>query len=774
MAGIRDRDISEEKESISMIALEQEISEYESFLASKRVVSSPAGFYVDQDQLSPLLFDFQKDIVQWAVQRGRAAIFADCGLGKTPMQLEWAYRVWLHTGKPVLILAPLAVAEQTAREGEKFAVDVHVCRTQADVQGDINITNYEMLGHFDSSAFGGIVLDESSILKSFGGVIRKEITTFAKDIPYRLACTATPAPNDIIELTNHAEFLDIMSGKEIVALFFTQDGNSTHNWRLKGHAKKDFWRWLASWAVAVRKPSDLGYEDGAFMLPALHIHQEIVESGPAEGQLFAVEARTLQERRGARKVSLSQRVARCAARVNADDDSHLVMCNLNSESKALVKSIPGAVEITGSDKPEHKAKAMLDFAAGRIRVLVSKPSICGYGMNFQICHNVHFVGLSDSYEQFYQAVRRVWRFGQQNEVDAYIYTSELEGAVLKNIERKDQQATEMMSELVANMQGLQLDQAERNEMTYAEDVARGTDWTLYLGDCVDQIKRIADESIGLSVFSPPFPLMYAYTNSVHDMGNVGSIDEMLNHYRFLAGPQGLLRILMPGRLCCVHLSQAMAHKNREGYVGIHDFRGQFIQLMQDEGWIYAGEVTIDKDPQVKAARTKEMGLLFKTLGTDSSHMRMALADYLIYFRKPGENPKPIKAGVSKKYNPDGGWITEKEWIDWAHPVWTGIRETNVLNVAQARETDDERHLCPLQLDVIERAVKLWSAPGDTVFSPFTGIGSEGYMALKLNRQFVGIELKRSYWESAQKNLHRANKERAQGSLLGLIDEETEA
>lgn len=746
---------------------------YRDFLADKRLKVQNVGFALDPDRINPQLFGFQKAIVLWALRRGRAAIFADCGLGKTPMQLEWARHVAEHTGGDILILAPLAVSQQTVREGEKFGVPVTICRTQADVRPGLNITNYEMLEHFRAEAFAGLVMDESSLLKSYDGVFRKAITDFGKKIPFRLAATATPAPNDLIELTNHAEFLEIMGGKEIIALFFTQDGNTTHNWRLKGHAREDFWRWMASWSVALRKPSDLGFPDDGYILPELRIQQVTVEGKAPEGMLFPVEALTLTDRRGARRASLDERVDATAQLVNADSEQWIVWCNLNAEGDALTKAIPGAVQVTGSDSIEHKERTLLDFAEGRLRVVVTKPTIAGHGLNLQRCAHMAFVGLSDSWEQYYQAIRRCWRFGQIRPVEVQVITAETEGAVVKNIERKEVQAAQMMDNIVRHMAGLSLDQAERSEMDYREDVARGDNWTLYLGDSIEMIDNVATDSVGLSVFSPPFPGMYAYTNSTHDIGNCATIDQMIEHFRYLMGREKLWRVMMPGRMCAIHLCQLTSMKSREGYIGLHDYRGRVIQMMIDEGWVYAGEVTIDKNPQIQATRNKERGLLFKSLATDSSMMRMALADYLIYFRKPGDNPEPIHAGMSKRYNPTGGWITEQEWIEWAAPVWYrhtkgmpgGISETDVLNVRQARETDDERHLAPLQLGVIERAVKLWSAPGDLVFSPFAGIGSEGYVSLGLNRRFVGIELKKSYWDSAIQNLTTAANSAGRGDLF---------
>lgn len=754
-------------------------TDYQQFLAGKRITAQPCGFTVDESAINPMLFGFQRKIVQWAVRRGRAALFEDCGLGKGPQQFEWSRLISDHEQRPVLILAPLGVTYQAVDEAAKFGVAVKLCRSQDDVQSGVNITNYDKLAHFDPTAFGGIVLDESSCLKSFSGTERKAITAFGKQIPYRLCCTATPAPNDLIELTNHAEFLDIMSGKEIIALFFTQDGNTTHNWRLKGHASEDFWRWMASWSVALRRPSDLGFDDGAFILPPLRHHQITVKGEAAPGQLFAVEAQTLEERRAARRASLPARVAACANLVNPSTEPWMVWCDLNDESTALVRAISGAVEVRGSDSPEHKERAMRDFTAGKIRVLVSKPSIFGFGINMQHCAHMAFVGLSDSFEQLYQATRRCWRFGQTRPVESYIITSETEGAVVKNIRRKEKQAEAMMENIVGHMAGLSLQQAEREEMTYEETVAHGRDWTLYLGDVIPLMDALETDSVGLTVTSPPFPGMYAYTNSSHDIGNTTTVDEMIAHFRYLVGRDKLWRVTMPGRLCCVHLMQLTAMKSREGYVGLHDYRGRVIQMMIEEGWVYAGEVTIDKNPQIQATRNKERGLLFKTLASDSSLMRMALADYLLYFRKPGDNPVPIHAGMSRKYNPNGGWITEDEWIEWASPIWQrqskahphGIRETDVLNVALARDTDDERHLCPLQLGVIERAIKLWSAPGDLVLDPFNGVGSTGYQALRFGRRYVGFELKKSYWQSARANLERAAREKAQPGLFDALENE---
>ncbi len=776
--------------------IEMPVMNYAEFLQTKFKAARPCGF--EPAEINPQLFPFQRDIVTWACKHGRGAIFADTGLGKTPMQLEWARLVCEYTGRPVLILAPLAVARQTQAEGRKFGVDVTVCRTQADCTPVVNIANYEMLEHFDAAAFGGIVLDESSILKNFDGTTRKALTDFASEIDYRLCCTATPAPNDLIEILNHAEFLSIMRGKEIIALYFTQDGNTTHKWRLKGHARNDFWRWLASWSVAVRKPSDLGYEDGDFNLPPLQVHEHVVRQPATEGFLFAIEANSLSERLSARRASIDDRVAKAAEIVNATTEPFLVWCNLNSESSALAKAVPDAVEVVGSDSFESKEAALLGFSQGKYRVLVTKPSIAGFGMNFQHCHDMAFVGLSDSWEQYYQAIRRCWRYGQKQAVNAHVIAAETEGAVVKNIQRKEREAANMMEELVSHMRDVQLNRVRTSTTPYVEDSKSGDGWKMMLGDSVERIEEVETESCGLIVFSPPFPGMYVYGNSPRDIGNCLTFEELLTHYTFLA-PK-LLRVLIPGRSCCVHLTQGVAFKGTDGYVGMKDFRGKVIATMEEAGFIHYGEVCIDKNPQVKQQRTHDVGLNLGSLMKDSSVMHMALADYLIQFRKPGNNPEPIKAGATnRKYTNKNGWITDSEWIEWAAPVWyrhlpeesdtarnqpfypalfatatqttidgqvvNGIKETDTLNYRQARETDDERHLCPLQLGVIERAVKLWSNPGDLVFSPFAGIGSEGYKSLLLHRRFVGIELKGSYYKTACDNLAVAESKAAESDKM---------
>jgi len=423
---------------------------YRDFLCRKKKQHLSTGFTVPD--LGSFLYPFQRHIVDWALRKGRACIFADCGLGKTPMQLEWGAQVSRRTEKPILILAPLAVSLQTQRQGVQFGIPVTVCRSMADITSGVNITNYEMLHHFDATAFSGIVLDESSILKSYSGKVRNQIIEAFAHTPCRLACTATPSPNDFMELGNHSEFVGAMSRPSMLATFFNHDGGETSKWRLKGHAVKPFWDWVASWAVMLRRPSDLGYSDQGFELPELRRHYHTVTSFAQEGMLFPVEAESLQERRESRIATVAKRID--LARDFATDGAQWLMWgDLNIETRSAAGAIPDAVEICGADTIGRKESVMLGFADRNVRVLVTKPKIAGFGMNWQNCNRMVFLGLSDSYESQYQAERRCWRYGQTQDVDVHYLISDRDGAVIRNIDRKRLQAEEMAEEMIEGMEG---------------------------------------------------------------------------------------------------------------------------------------------------------------------------------------------------------------------------------------------------------------------------------------------------------------------------------
>jgi len=712
--------------------------QYAEFISKKRKFFHPTG--PQPNDPHSILYDFQSAIVKWAVRKGRAAIFADCGLGKTLMQIEWAKQM----GNRVLIVAPLCVAEQTIEEALNVGVIIEKIAYPQERDG-IFITNYEKLHHFVGAQYDAIVLDESSILKSLDGKTRTLLLEEFTHIPFRLCCTATPAPNDIAEMGNHAQFLGVMKDAEMKATFFVHD---EQHWRLKGHALNAFYEWLASWCVYVRTPSDIGFENNGFILPPIQFKEHVVRTEyKPEGFLFALPTNGLKGRLDARRNTINDRVLKCAELVNATTDQWLVWCGLNDEGRDLKKHIDNAVVIEGSDSDEKKIKAVEDWKSGKVKTLISKPSIFGWGMNFQQCHNLAFLGLGDSWEQYYQAIRRCWRFGQQKPVNVHIVISEAEEAVVDNIQRKEAQAQHIAHEVIQKMGDIEKQELQGIHKTVSvhdtdEEVDVLGRWTLKLGDCVNRIKEVENESVGLSVFSPPFAALYTYTNSERDMGNSSSYEEFFSHFNFLI-PE-LLRVTMPGRRCCVHVQQVSMQKARDGVIGWYDFRADVVRAFVKSGWVYDGEVVIDKDPQAQAIRTKSKALLFVQMKKDSSWSRPAMADYILLFRKDGENPEPIKNDLDNE-----------TWIQWARPIWYGIRESDTLQTREAREEKDERHVCPLQLGTIERCVRLWSNPNDVVLSPFAGIGSEGYQSLKLGRKFIGIELKRSYWSVAVKNIKNA-------------------
>ena len=431
-----------------------QLKKYYEFLNTKQIRFHNKGIDVNLDELNVNLFDWQKNLVQWALKKGRSALFESCGLGKTLQLLSWATIVCEKTGGDVLTLAPLAVSTQTQREGYKFGINVNIAKDNDSLKSGINITNYEKMERFDPSLFAGIVLDESSILKSFTGKTTQYLIDAFRDTQYKLCCTATPSPNDFTELGNTAEFLGVMSRPEMLSMFFINDTAHCGTWRLKKHiAESKFWEWLSSWAMFIQKPSDLGFKNEGFDLPKLNTIKHILKYEGKKETLFTEEANTLTERRDARKESLPARLKKTIEIVNNDpNDIWLIWCNLNIEGEMIRNGIDNIVEVKGADKDGYKEKNIIAFAEGKTKRLVSKSSIMGFGINLQCCHNVIFFGLSDSYEQFYQSVRRCWRFGQKHEVDVHIVLGEREMAVLRNIERKEKDTQIMFDSMLKCMQ----------------------------------------------------------------------------------------------------------------------------------------------------------------------------------------------------------------------------------------------------------------------------------------------------------------------------------
>ncbi len=743
---------------------------YEDFLSSKTTTCRPEGFECKPGSLSKKLFPFQKAIVRWALRLGRSALFADTGLGKSAMQLAWANAVRKETGKPVLILAPLAVAAQTVREATKFSIPcVGIASSQDDVNpldNRIHVTNYQKLHRFDPSAFGGVVLDESSILKSHDGAYRCHLIDSFSKTPYRLACTATPAPNDHTEIGNHCEFLGVMTRVEMLATYFVHDSSNTSEWRLKGHAVKPFWEWVASWAMMIRKPEDIGFTGDDYNLPPLEIVEHVVSDGSVqEGRLFAVEEESLAGQRKARRETLSARVDNAVSIVATKPDRPwLVWCELNDEGNDLEDALPDSVQVSGADSDEDKESRLLGFAEGEHRILVTKPKIGAHGLNLQRCSDMVFVGLTHSYESFYQAIRRCWRYGQKNPVTVHVVTSDREYGVLANVKRKQSEHDEMFAQMIRYTQPINqsaLKGTSRMTEKYTTGEAEGPGWKLYHGDVCERIKEIESDSVDYSIFSPPFASLYTYSNSVRDMGNSTDHGQFSEHYAFLVGE--LLRVLKPGRLLSFHCMNLPLTKERDGVIGIRDFRGEMIRVMVAAGWVYHSEVCIWKDPVTAMQRTKALGLLHKQIKKDSCMSRQGIADYVVTVRKPGKNPDPVTHTNES--------FPVEQWQRYASPVWMDINQTDTLNnYREAREDDDERHVCPLQLGVIERCVELWTNPGDLVLSPFAGIGSEGYQSLLMGRRYVGVELKPSYFDLAIRNLNNAVKKANEPKLFDAISE----
>lgn len=733
---------------------------YQEFLNSKRLTVPSVGKPVEAGDIHSALFPFQRDIVKWAVRKGRAAIFADVGLGKTIMQLEWARQLKV----PTLIVAPLAVTEQTVKQGKShLGLDIKPIRTSDAMDADhtLYIINYEMLDHVDASKFQAVILDESSILKSFNGITRNMLIEKFSKTSYRLCCTATPAPNDVMELGSHAEFLGVMSQSQMAAVFFVHEagvfdggsGAAKERWRLKRHARESFYQWLASWSMALKKPSDLGYSDEGYNLPAMNVKDIIAEyEFTPEGMLpgIGIGAISAAQLGKIRHGSIEQRASLVADLVNSSSEQWLVWTGLNDEADYLAKILSDSVNVYGAQSPDEKVKHLMAFAEGRQRVLITKSSIAGFGMNLQNCANMIFFGMDYSWESYYQAIGRIYRFGQQHDtVNIYRVISSQDTSILEAIEAKGKGAKLMTQQLIdasKNYEREELQQTLKVEMNYKTDKVQHGNWTMLLGDSTELLKDFPDNSGDIAVYSPPFSDMYIYNNSPRDLSNSANMDEFFTHYSFII--REMLRISKPGRLNCVHVQDVKAFINKDGFRGAKDFSGQIIEAYVNAGWEFRTRITIDKNPQIVATRNKDTDLLFVTGKRDSTKLAPMLTDYLLVFRKPGDNAVPVKPY-------ENGEMSEQDWINWAHAVWYDIRETDVLNVSVARSNDDEKHMCPLQLPLIERCLKLWSNPGETVLSPFAGIGSEGVVSVQNNRKFIGIELKPEYYQVAQRNLKSA-------------------
>jgi len=732
---------------------------YQEFLSKKKKSIIESGFEIDQEELNNNLFDFQKYIVQIAIRKGRFAIFADCGLGKTLMQLEWANQVYLRTNKPVLILAPLAVVPQTIKEGSKFGIkveelNVDILNPENSLEG-IFIKNYEQLKNIDCSQFSGVVLDESSILKGRDGKMSSMIIETFKNTPYKLACTATPSPNDHMELGQHSQFLGAMSYLEMLAMFFVHDGGETSKWRLRKHATDDFWKYVCTWSISVDNPKTLGFEMDGYDLPEIEYIEHIITVENNTGTLFSEAVVSATDLNKDLRRSLVDRVSKVKEIIGDSKEQFIIWGLQNAETDLLKKEIENSRNVQGSDKPEIKADNLVGFADEEYQNLITKTSIASFGMNYQQCHNMIFASYDFKFEAFYQAVRRSYRFGQKNTVKVHIIIPESQMNVRKTILTKEEKHKAMIHNM--SLYSANTDFRLNKNKETKRKIMTTKDYKVINGDCVQKTKDLKENEADLVVFSPPFAELYVYSDKPEDMGNVKDYQEFEKHFKFLI-PE-LKRVLKPGRICAVHCMDLPIQKGKEAFIGLRDFSGMLIKWFSDQGFIYHAKTTIWKNPVTEMQRTKALGLLHKTIKKDSSMSRVGIPDYVLFFRNEGENENPITHQDKDPSRKD--YLPVDLWQKYASPVWYDVDYSRTLNYRSARDGNDEKHICPLQLDTIERIIHLYSNPGDVVFSPFGGIGSEGYQALKMGRKSISIELKESYFllnERNHRNAIEQNKE----------------
>lgn len=709
---------------------------YSEFLKEKQKTFISSGFEIEESDLNENLFDFQKFTVKTALSKGRFCVFADCGLGKTLMQLSWCDAIWNYQGLKCLILAPLAVVEQTKDEAVKFGIDPN----------SFDITNYDQLKNIDVSKYGAIVLDESSILKGKDGKLSTLILDSFKNTPYKLACTATPSPNDHMELGQHSEFVGAMSYLEMLAMFFVHDGGETSKWRLRKHAKDTFWKYVSTWSIAIDRPETLGFKAMGYDLPEIEYIEHIIPVENLTDTLFGDVAVSATDLHKDLNRSFDCRIDKTIEIVNNAKGQVIIWGLKNNETDTLSKLINDCKNVQGSDKPETKAENLNGFAKEKYQNLITKTSIASFGMNYQQCNEMIFMSYDFKFEAFYQAVRRCYRFGQKNKVTVHILIPESQINVRQTILEKEKQHKERITEM-AKYSAQNDYKANKSKVNVKNKEIKTNDYHLINGDCVEETAKLEDNCADIVVFSPPFADLYVYSDLESDMGNVTDYNQFEKHFKYLI-PE-LKRTLKPGRICAIHCMDLPIQKGKEGYIGLRDFSGMITEWFQEQGFIYHSRVTIWKNPVTEMQRTKALGLLHKTIKKDSSMTRVGIPDYVLFFRNEGENEYPITHQDKDETKKD--YLPVDLWQKYASPVWYDIDYSRTLQYRSGRDGNDEKHICPLQLDTIERILHLYSNEGDTVLSPFGGIGSEGFCALKMNRKSISIELKPSYFVINSKN-----------------------
>jgi len=603
------------------------------------------------------------------------------------------------------------------------------------------------------------VLDESSILKNNEGKLSNMIIDNFKNTSYKLACTATPSPNDHMELGQHSEFLGAMSYLEMLAMYFVHDGGETSKWRLRKHANDDFWKYVCTWSMSMDKPSTLGFDNCGFDLPAIEYYEHIIPTENKELTLFVSAKVSSTDIYKDSKKTTDKRIEKTIELVNSSDEQWIIWAMTNHETDLVTKKIDNAVNVKGSNSAQFKADNLLGFAENKFKVLVTKTKIASFGMNFQNCHNMVFLSYDFKFEAFYQAVRRCYRFGQKNKVNVHILTPDTQVNVRQSILEKQKKHFEMIKEM--SLYSSNTNYKINKQQNVKSKMIETEDYKLINGDCVKEIKLINNNSVDLFIFSPPFAELYVYSDKLEDMGNVKNYQEFENHFKYLI-PE-LKRVLKSGRICAVHCMDLPIQKGKEGFIGLRDFSGMLINWFTDQGFIYHSRVTIWKNPVIEMQRTKALGLLHKQTKKDSIMSRVGIPDYVLFFRNEGENKTPI---VQQDSDPQkANYLPVDLWQKYASPVWYDIDYGRTLQYTDARDTNDEKHIAPLQIDTIERIIQLYSNEGEVVGSPFGGIGSEGVTAVNLKRKSISIELKESYFNKNVENHKKAVNKKKQTSLF---------
>lgn len=776
-------------------------------LAHVGVVVAPPEVDIET---APHLFDYQDWVVRRAFERERFAAFMLTGLGKTAVQLEWALQVARATAGRVLIVAPLNICHQTISEAERFyggrpvldATDREALDSWLADGTGLAITNYEKLdGVTEPLPVDGVVLDESSMLRSIGGARKWAVMHAFAGVRYKLACSATPAPNDRSEYAQHAVFLgQVRATKEYLTAYFRNDGHG--NWVFKTHGYDAWVANLASWAVFMHDPARWGFAALPDM-PELRTEYPPVEltaeqtararahEHGAQPSLFGATPGGITSRTKMQQIAngyelVGGRVETFPAhkpgavvdlvRRHVDaGEQVIVWVHHDHEGDQLVRLLGAwateTVHLSGRDTVARRRQVIEAFAAGNgPQVLILKPAMFAMGLNLQACTVQVFSSVHDSFERFFQCVRRSWRFGQYRPVTVYVPLTGLDEAINTNVMAKqarfETDARALEDAVVARLRPRDTSEVRTVDTTPKTEVDRtGTDdWTLVWGDSIAHMDTMPAASVDLAVFSPPFPALFAYSKELGDVANVRGTAADTSEHRLVWGwfADRLLRLVRPGRIVAIHCKEIIQPANVHGHRWCYDYPSELRQGMEDAGWHYHRRVTIEKNPQSEATRNKETSLLHVTVRRNALAAMPQAGEYLMVFTAPGEAETPVPVDLS--FEDWCAWANSI-WPDWAAPTWRGIRETEVLNTAVAKESPDERHVCPLQLGLIERVVRLWSNPGELVFSPFAGIGSELYVARQWGRRSYGIELKESYYRTAVRNLRTLDAEIAQDNPL---------